>query len=170
MVYLHWIEKSVKYVFGQSRHSAFHQYECEKTVKLACYYGSCASDSLSHLPHVEPHRNGYHNKHKVQAYVELYSSSSSTCVGNSSISSSSKVESGTEYKRSSDLFGSLTSTYLPSSMRRTMSTIVRTIPQPLLRLSAIWEANSRGLLVRTPRTTWSLLFLGLVRETKLSCC
>src|SRR5206468_2988003 len=81
--------------------------------------------------------------------------------------SSSKVLSGTEYRRSTGLFGSLTRTYLPSSILRHMSTMVRTIPHPLLRLRAIWLAKSRGLLVRTPRMTWSLLFLGFVRETKL---
>jgi hypothetical protein len=36
-----------------------------------------------------------------------------------------------------------------------------------LRLSAICAANSRGLLLSTPRITWSLLFLGLVRDTNL---
>jgi hypothetical protein len=43
------------------------------------------------------------------------------------------------------LVAGMTRTYLPSSSRMTMSTKVRTMAQPLLRLRFIWLANSRGL-------------------------
>ena len=61
-----------------------------------------------------------------------------------SSSTSSNVPRGTLYSLNSVLFGSLTSTYFPSSILLHISTIVLTMPHPLERLRPICSANLRG--------------------------
>src|SRR5690349_9642698 len=53
-------------------------------------------------------------------------------------------------------------------MLLTRSTIVRTIPHPLLNPKFIWLANSLGLYPTTPRITWLRADLGFERDTKPS--
>lgn len=96
-----------------------------------------------------------------------YSSSSSSATSASSSASSSNDDPGTLYSLRICLFGSLTRTYLPSGCDMHISTMVRTIPQPLERERFICAAKSRGFQPMTPRITWRSLDLGLARETNL---
>src|SRR3569833_2140394 len=93
-------------------------------------------------------------------------SSSSSCPTGSS-TSSSKLPAGTSYRRKMGLLGSFTSTNLPSPRLRHISTMVRTIPQPLDSDRFIWLAKSFGFQPITPRITCLSFDLGLARDTKL---
>lgn len=67
------------------------------------------------------------------------------------------------WKRGHTLFGSLTSTYLPSSFFLTKSTTDRTMPQPLVNDTFIWRAKSVGLYDWTPTIEWRWASRGLAR-------
>lgn len=93
------------------------------------------------IPRVSSHHTYpsiWSDTNKVREVIYSSPPSSCTlCIIPPSSSSSSKVSRGTWYRRIVGLFGSLTSTYLPSSSFMTMSTNVRTMAHPLFRLRFI---------------------------------
>mmetsp|Transcript_27215 Transcript_27215/g.82613 ORF Transcript_27215/g.82613 Transcript_27215/m.82613 type:complete len:271 (+) Transcript_27215:522-1334(+) len=129
---------------------------------------ACAAFHGLQAPREQTHRSSQQRTtpmHACSSLIRLVHHSRSSSSNAPLSSSSSNASSGIVYRRITGLLGSLSSRYRPSSSCRHKSTMDFSTPHALLELRLICRANSAGLYVWVPSTTWLELSLTWLRDT-----